>query len=101
MVNDASQEQIEREAKSSDTTITGNVCNECGTNFTRRDNYIRHMRKKHPTEVIPNGKVVKHYSSCLECNLDFKNVSELKVHLSTDHAFEFKVEEKEFDNQGG
>ena len=59
------------------------------------------MKKQHPDEKLPDENPRKNLSSCLECDFTCRNVNELKAHLSTAHAFQFEVEDKEFENQEG
>ena len=59
------------------------------------------MRKQHPDEKILDEKLAQYLPPCLECDIKCKNVNELKVHLSTAHAFQFAVGVKSFENQRG
>ena len=100
-VADVIHKPPETTKESTDSVHPPNKCSVCGIEFTKRSNRIRHMRKQHPEEKIPDEKVVRFLSSCLECSHTCKNVSELKTHLSTAHDFQFKVEDKEFENEEG
>lgn len=67
-------------------------CQECGKNFTRKQNLNEHMRKTHKFQIKTLQTIL-----CPLCNESFQTVVILDKHLVNNHNVILKESNEEFD----
>lgn len=70
-------------------------CNECSKSFMSKSSLIRHF-KSHSKQHLN-----KYNAKCLDCEMSFRYIKDLRIHLVFKHDFNGECLELEFNDMDG
>ena len=89
-------QQIEGAENEESSPVDRLTCRICGKKFTKISNKQRHIRRVHNVKR-QNGTSIR----CIECSVNFSQISRLRAHLAYEHKLEMEEQKLRFPSMEG